>query len=293
MKKYFNLLLAALILCAPMAYAADSETGIIAEAYENPQGRSVVFNQSELVTVWHDSGTAATNGQIGVSGTTAGQNLNLVLYEGGQPITATRFGGFAQISVGFSSTCNTAKKIASLINSDTSGFFKASVGRDATPGTAVMHTGTQNISANLATTQRDAVNGQIENSANRFMLLDDTSSSDRLIAGFRADPKSTYRLKQIEETAQGAGVHTISVWNNEERVYIRTYASKAAYAGTSMASDRTSGVTPLTIKFTDGLKGLAGTKGKNLTVESSWTTSMDGDSESTTNLSILAGDWRG
>ena len=286
MKRILISLLLALTFCVS-AYGADTEKGTVAELYETNTGRSVFADNSEIVTIWYEG---SSSGAIGVSTFTVGSTSTLNFYENGQLITATRFGGSATIDL----DANDAEKVVSLINSETSKVFKANLGRDATPGTSTAHLLYLPVVI-LLSTEQDAIDASADGITPNTVLLEDTSSALISRAGFVPDLRKTYRLKRIEETMEGTGVHLIKVWDGERVVYRRAYADKTNYSGTGVLGSDTyiASVTPLTIDFAITTKGLSGRKGKNLTVTSQWNTSQDGTTEEDTNLSIIVGDWQG
>ena len=273
MKKISLLLLASLFV-ATFCYAADVDTGTVAELYEHPKGRSVIFDGSELVTVWY-KGTV--QGSIGVSGTVASASLNILFYEDGQEVTAARFNAAADatIALGVSGqTSNTVKKLVGLINSDSSGYFKAAQGRDATPGTTTFHTLPIDI-VNLLSTEDDAIDNA------QGVLKEDTSSSLQLLAGFKPNTRKTYRLKAIKGSVKGTGNAMIRVWDDDD-VILRLGYDLATY----------NSATPNLQSLTDyNAKGLAGTKGKNLTVVTDWSGTLSTDAEAGVNTSIIVGEW--
>lgn len=280
------ILLLSIFLITSFAYAADVETGTVAELYEMPYGRSNIYDESELITVWY---VGSSVGQIGVSATTVGSDATLYFYEDGQVITATRFGGSATVDL----DANVASAIVSLINSDSSGYFKASLGRDATPGTSVASALYLPVTT-LASTEADAWTNADTDVTPTTMIKEDSSNALNLRAGFPANSRKTYRLKQLDEVVSGTGTHSIEVWDGETCVWRREYSSTEEYygRGTAGSAGYQPGVTPLTISFTDfGSKGLAAHKGNNLTVTSKWGTTLLGTSAGNANLSIIVGEW--
>lgn len=283
MKKTLFLLIISLMTVS-FCYAADVETGTVADLYEQSYGRSIVYDKSELLTVWY---VGSANAEIGLSGNTSNNTHFLTFYEDGQAITATRFGGGATIAL---YTYNSAEKVASLINSDTSGYWKASIGRDATPGTSLANLVYLPPIGALPASEKVAWENADNAVTPATTFLEDLSNSKILRCGFPANGRKTYRLKQFTESTNGVGAHTIKVWDGETCVYRRVYATSfdysGSYAGGVSYYER---VTPLTVTF--GTKGLSAHKGKNLTVTSEWATTMAGDSETNENLSILVGEW--
>lgn len=280
---------------ATVALAIDSETATVADLTENPYGRSVTYDESELITIWYEG---SSSGAVGLSGVTGKTGLMFVFYEDGQPITTgTRFGGYPTVSLCMvSATSDTVEEVVDLINSDTSDEFFASIGRDATPDMV-----TYNIIQNtlgVTTCQRTeeaTLDEQDDGTTPNTVYVNDTSASLMMSAGFRPVDRKTYRLKRLEETAQGTGVHTIKVWDGSNIVYRRAYISAEQYTAENVTTandfDRP-GVTPLTISFTDyGAKGLSAHKGENLTVTSEWSSTMNGESVEDENLSIIVGEW--
>lgn len=286
MKKICLFLFASLLITS-IGFAASLESGQIAELYELNEGRSAIVDQSQIVNIWH---TGSSVGAVGVSATSVGSDISILFYEDGAVITATRFGGSATVDC----DANTAEKVASLINSDTSKRFKASLGRDATPGTSTAHLLYLPV-VNLYSTEQLAMDSEADGISPTTVLKEDLSSSKILRAGFQADERITYRLQSIEETTEGTGVHIIKVWDGERVVYRRVYGSKSEYSGigTPGASGYIAAVTPLTVNFaTLGSKGLSARKGQNLTVTSQWSTTQAGTAEQDENLSIIVGNWK-
>jgi len=281
----FILSLFVTLFFAQAGYCADMNNAIVGAVYENPQGRSVVYDQSVYVEAWY---VGASDGRIGVSKSSVGHPGGcLVFYESGQPITGTRFGGYSTIDTS-QTTADTVDEIVSLINADTSGYFKARRGRDATPNTSTTHIRQSNVSSGMSNRESNTTD----------VVFNDTSLAHIMTAGFRAKDGYQYRLKWLEETATGTGVHTITVEDDTTIVYRRTYASNFAYNGDNSINTSNNstnppfGVTPLTINFSNaGSSGLCGSPDKTLVVSSRWSETMSGDSDSTENLSICAGEF--
>lgn len=273
MKKIFLFVIVSLLLVMS-AYAADKDTGTVAELYEHPHGRSVIYDGSELVTIWY---TGSSSGGFGVSGSTATADLEVVFYEDGQVITATRFESEATIAIasGQLSTSNTVEQLVSKINSDTSGYFKAAQGRDATPGTVLYHLKTgSDVLSGLTSTEDASIDAG-------HVLEDDTSSSKQVLSGFKPNSRKTYRLKAIKGNVKGTGDAMIRVWDGKNVV------TRLGYELTAYNS-----ATPNIVSFTDyNAKGLAATRGKNLTVVTDWSTSLSTDTEAGVNQSIIVGEW--
>lgn len=263
MKKLLLIILA-LGLMTAVSFAADVDTGQVAQLYERNYGRSVTASTSELVTIWHTGGTTSNNG-FGVSDGT------VVLYEDGIAITATRFQSAANIDY----PRLDVEGVVNRINADTSGYFKAAIGRDATPGTSTANFHTTWVNMGIAGTEEAAID-----SGN--VVTEDSDRSQTLRAGFQGNDRTTLRLKQFNDTLQGTGDHAIRVWDGDECVYRRVYEGTAVY----------NTVTPLTVRFTDyGSKGLSAHKGNSLVVESTWTTDVTVATEANSNLSIVVGHW--
>lgn len=246
-----------------VSFAADVETGLIAQAYERNYGRSVTAGTSELVTIWHTGGTTSNNG-YGVSGST------IVLYEAGIPITATRFQSAANIDFHRLDV----EGVVGRINADTSGYFKAAIGRDATPGTSTYHFQTGVVNLGIASTEEDAID-------DGDVIKEDADASLTLRAGFQGNDRTTLRLKLLSEHFEGTNDHDIRIWDGDECVQRRGYDGNTYKAAT-----------PLTITFTDyGSKGLSAHKGNSLVVESVWDSDAVVDYEGTSSLNIVVGHW--
>lgn len=265
MKKIF-IALVALFLLSGVAFGANLNDASVAELVADPQGRAVIFDETQVVNIWY-TGTARTVG-VGVSNSTI---INFV--EDGVYTGAAFEGAYDSVDTNVA-TADTVAELVSIINSDTNGNWHASQGRDVTPNTTTYFLVTQNFQA------------PGNNEAGSVKAVNDTSTSHIMLAGFAADGHATLRLKQLEETAQGTGVHTIEVWDGSTSVYKRVYPSATIYSGSgSPAAGGLVGVTPLTVAF-PGV-GICAKGGKGLSVSSGWSTTMAGDSASTENLSII------
>ncbi len=265
-----------LTLLSLTAYGIDADSALVASLAENPQGRSVTYDQSELVTIWYKGG--AHQGAVGVSGTTtvAGADehaghLYLTFYEDGQDIADTaalRFeGAYDAISICQQvTTANTVQSLVDSINADSEGTFKAAIGKDATPGTTTINIATADINYLVNTEGLAKDEGDV--------LKMDTSSSHFMTCGFDPEPMNTYRLKRYEETCEGTGAHMIKVWDGSICVFRRGYSGPEQYSGQGdvLTNSVNHGVTPLTIDFGDD--GICSQKGKGLVVSSDWATTM-------------------
>lgn len=264
MKKLLLIILA-LGLMTAASYAADVDTGLVAQSYEMNYGRSVTASSSELVTIWHTGGSNTINNGFGVS------KLTVVMYEAGIPITATRFQANADVDFNLLDV----EGVVSRINADTSGYFKAAIGRDATPGTSTANFRQGVLKLGIARTEDDAIDSG-------DVITETAANSLRLLAGFQGNDRTTLRLKQIHEHLEGTNNHLIRVWDDDEIIYRRTY----------QGANRYDDVTPLTISFTDyGSKGLAAHKGNSLVVESNWDSTVTVTNDWNANLSIVVGHW--
>lgn len=255
------------ILISTAAFAADVETGQVATLYEKNYGRSVTGGTSELVTIWYTGNNR--NSGFGISDDT------IVLYESGIPITATRFDSAANVSL---ITHGDAESVVNAINSDTSGYFKAAIGRDATPNTTMAFVDTlRDLRLNIGRTEEKAID-------NGDVIKEDANASLTLRAGFSADEQTTLRLKSIDSNIKGTGTHTIKVWDGSECVWRKTYGDVTAY----------NSATPLTANFTSqaGEKGLSCHKGNSLVVSAEWSSDVDDSGETNCNLSIIGGHWK-
>ena len=165
------------------------------------------------------------------------------------------------------------RRVVSRINSDTSGFFKAAIGRDATPNTSTNFFQPNVLRLGIPQDEETAIKAD-------SVVREDANLSLRVLAGFQGNERTTLRLKQISEQVQGVGDHIIRVWDGSEIVWRRTYEGATFYT------------TPLTITFSDlGSGGLSAHKGNSLVVESLWDSSITVTDEATTNLSIIVGHW--
>lgn len=286
MKKLFFLILALLIV-VPFAQANELTVGQTAEVYEHPHGRSVVADKSELLTIWY-TGSSASSG-FGVSGTTNTGNLGILFYEAGAVNTTNRFNGSTYDEVSLynhktsESTANTVQGVVDSINSDASGEFHAAIGRDATPGTATNHSLAADVILGISNREDDAID-------NSHVVFEDTSSSDTLRAGFRAQSGTVNRLKQVSHNLKSGAASaalatvetvTMKVWDQDEVVWIELWSS-LNYAT----------ATATTIYFANyDAKGLCSHEGNNLTVVFERDTLM-GTTEGNSNLSILVGEWK-
>lgn len=275
------ILILTFLLFSICSFAGDVDTAKTAELYENPYGRSVGVDGSELITIWY---TGSYAGTFGVSGTTAASGgLDLFLYEDGVAL-GTRFGDYASISlydeVYGSTTTGTVQLVVDMINSDTSEVFKAAVGRDATPGSVtsyILPFGQKSLS----TSQDDAIN---EGS----VVKEDTSFSKELSAGFRAKDNVIHRLKSIRHNVKGSDTGivanqttTMKIWDNKTVIWRADWLPSAYETATAS-----------TIAFRDyGDKGLSAHEGNCLVVEIFNTTDVTGSTDGDSNISLVAGEW--
>ena len=284
MKKILSILIVSLTICAT-AYGADVEAGTVAELYENPVGRSTIADKCELITIWY-TGTAQ-NVRFGVSGNTViDGSKSIVFYEDGQEVTDTRWNGAAYAHIAINkSTSDTVTLVVSDINSDSSGYWHAAIGRDATPDTCTQFI----LPADTKVVSRTEVAAK----ADASVVFEDTSYSKVMRCGLDPESNITYRLKGISQNVRGDGTSSevgeaiyLKVWDGSDIVYRRLYDNdgyQSNNAGVGSSS---------TVSFCDyGAKGLCGTKGKGLVVTVQRAT-VTGTAEANASMSIIVGQWK-
>lgn len=274
MKKLILVLFLSLFLAMP-AFAASREEWELAEYLAQPQAKSVVSGNSVVFEVYYNDNTQSRTdyAQIGVSDVTSAPVLNL--YEDGAVVSSTRFSaddGAIDLNV-------TLKKLASKINADTSGYWKASIGSDGWDSMDTKYI--------LAIGKTDA--NVSKESPVEFNLDNDELCA--FSAGVKADTGARARLKYIEEATIATEMpHWIEVYSGDNCVYRHgfTNAESAIYARSETLGEE---ATPNVVNLAEGHKGLGGNKDDNLVVVTRWnlngTLYAGANSPTTGNLSII------
>jgi len=271
-------------LFAPAAFGASFEDSVRNEFLAQPLGRTVTTGTSVVMTLTYDDGTSTLT-NLAEAGTSSNSTV-FNLYEVGQIVTATRFSGEDGAIDLTAAAYDTLGELIDAINSDTSGYWNAELGRDAHRDMASQH-----IFPKAAT---DA----IVNAASpvEFFLFNDEARAYSAGAKGLGESNGWVRLKYVEEsTTASKGPHWLEVYSDETVIYRRGFT--AAETCTRDQASEPIGATgdtasPNTISFSDSYnKGVAVLPGENLVVVSQWDTgaTMYADSviPATSNLSII------
>jgi hypothetical protein len=247
--KKISLLLLALMFTVSVGYCADADSLTVSSLAAQPTGRAVVFDEPQLIEIWYTG--SSVNPQLGVS-----SNTSLLLYEAGAVDTTITTVG----------STDTAVEVIAEINAQTG--WNARLGKDAynalTFSTVMLAANAAAVGSNTDTVVR---------------VLADTSAAKFMTCGIQAKDSTVARIKQVEENCQGTGIHTLSVYDGDTRIWRRVYNNVTVYNAAS----------PVTVKFADTNegKGLGGSVNKPLVYKSEWDTSMAGDSAGTEAISII------
>lgn len=248
MRKLLFLLLA-LFLTVSFGYCADLDSLSVADLAAQPTGRAVVFDEPQLIEIWYTG--SSINPMAGVS-----SNTSLVLYEAGTAVDTISTVG----------SVDTAEEMVSEIEVNSG--WKAQLGKDAYKALTFS---TVMLAANAAAAP--------SNSDTAVTIKADTTAAKFMTCGVQGKTSTINRIKQVEENCQGTGIHTLSVYDGDTRIWRKVYNNVTVYNAAS----------PVTVKFADVSqgKGLGGTSGNPLVFKSEWDTTMAGDTAGTEAISII------
>lgn len=251
-------IIAVLVLCAGTAFAGNLNDLQTADLAANATARSRVSDSSVLIKIWN------TNANTNPARVIVTNNTTLALIEAGTQMgTDTRFGtSFGYMDSGSytgiitsATTADTIGEVVDIINSDTSGYWKAAVGPDAYRA----------MSSKYLYPDGDTESTAGSNEDQAAIISGDSSGSSSLTCGIAAKANTVNRIKSITHRLAESGNLQIAIYDGDTKIY-RKDISRAVYNSASSTDP-----SPSTVNFaavTNG-RGLASSKGNSLVVSAS------------------------
>lgn len=256
MKKLF--LIAVLALITGTAFGASLTDLQVSELAAETTGRSFTSGNSVILNIWNtESGIDA---KVGVSYNTSGVATSIVFYQAGIPITGTRIASGTTVDTS-NKSYDTIGEVVDAINADTSGYWKASVGRDAYRAMPSANISTRTDMVADSGVTANSVAGESESTAARIML--DESDADFMTCGIAAKDNTINRIKSIKHMVHGTGSMIARIYDGDTVIYRDDAESYAYYNTGNIEEAKQSGNTVNFAQYTNG-KGIASSRGKSL-----------------------------